>query len=156
MSGALVGIGLFLMILVCFALVAVAEVTRRQRRRTVAADATEGATEPAPPGEPAADSAGDRPGTVVIPMGGYHGYLVSLAKELRTTDMDTLYAHHDGFCARCGTQFTREALAHLDLFASGEFQFGNMTVVGATREGSAVRAGRCPKCGFTMLRLTTK
>jgi ABC-type transporter Mla subunit MlaD len=39
MSGALVGIGLFLMILVCFALVAVAEVTRRQRRRTVAVTA---------------------------------------------------------------------------------------------------------------------
>lgn len=91
-----------------------------------------------------------------MPMSGYHQYLVGLARELNTADMDTIYDHHEVFCARCGVQFTREALAHLDLFGPGGDMFGTVMVVGATREGNDLRSGRCPKCGSMEMRVVTK
>jgi predicted Zn-ribbon and HTH transcriptional regulator len=91
-----------------------------------------------------------------MPMGGYHQYLVGLARELNTTNMDTIYDHHEAFCARCGVQFTREALAHLDLFGPGGDMFGTVMVVGATREGNDLRSGRCPKCRSMEMRVVTK
>jgi hypothetical protein len=87
-------------------------------------------------------------------MRDYGKYLVNLANRLDTPNPDALYAHHDAFCAECGIQFSREALAHLHLFASGDF--ANFTVVGATKEGNDIRAGRCPKCGSTMMRIVAK
>lgn len=91
-----------------------------------------------------------------LPMGEYHQFLIGLARELGTANMDTIYAHHDVYCAQCGVQFTREALAHLDLFTSGEFGSSGFTVVGATQGGAAIRSGRCPQCGSTRMRIAKK
>jgi hypothetical protein len=90
----------------------------------------------------------------LVPMRDYEKYFGNLVKRLDTSDPDILYAHHEAFCAQCGIQFTREALAHLYLFGSGDF--ANLAVIGATKAGNDIRAGRCPKCGSTMMRIVTK
>lgn len=90
----------------------------------------------------------------LVPMRDYGTYLGNLAKRLDTPNPDTLYAHHEAFCAQCGIQFTREALVHLHLFGSGDF--ANLTVIGATKAGDDIRSGRCPRCGSTTMRIVAK
>lgn len=93
-------------------------------------------------GQPASAILKPAPGlsgsATLVPMRNYGEYLGGLARRLDTPNPDTLYAHHEAFCAECGVQFTREALAHLHLFGSGDF--ANLTVVGATKAGNDIRS----------------
>lgn len=96
-----------------------------------------------------------KPVGTIIPMLGYHQFFTQLARKLGTTNIDLIYSKHEAFCAKCNTQFTREALGYLDLYSSGLFGGSVISVRGATREGADLRSGRCPYCGHTDLRIVT-
>lgn len=88
----------------------------------------------------------------IIPMSGYGQYMFDLALKLNTQDTELINASHEAYCAQCGVQYSREALAHLHLFGPGSM-FSSVMIVSATKEGNDLRSGRCPYCGHDKMRM---
>jgi hypothetical protein len=103
---ATISIVLFFVFLI--SMVIYVEVTEsRQRRQAAKGDDMAGADGARSPDALNTTSESRALGTV-MPMRDYHQYLVGLARALNTADMDTIYDHHEVFCAGCGAQFTRK------------------------------------------------
>ncbi len=96
------------------------------------------------------------PDEVVIPLEGYEAFLTKLAVEMNE-NVVKLQKRLEAFCAECGVQFTEEALSHLYLMgprSSYRRDRGDqVAIVGGADSGDALRAGKCPACGCTELRV---
>ena len=91
----------------------------------------------------------------IIPInawGKYFTELVRSSKAINTTDVDALYSKFQASCANCGTQYTKEALSKLYLFGP-DSMFGTVAIVGDSKEGTDISAGRCPNCGHSKMRI---
>jgi Zn finger protein HypA/HybF involved in hydrogenase expression len=92
----------------------------------------------------------------IIPINQWRNYfdeLVRSSKASNTTKIDALYRKFKASCANCETQFTQEALSMLYLLGPGSM-FDSVTIVNKSREGTGLRAGQCPNCGHSKMRIT--
>jgi|GEM_PF-6947358 len=86
-------------------------------------------------------------GTHNIKISEYSIFYNKLADSLRTSSPDIIDSKHRAYCAQCKIKFTQEALSHLYLFGPRNDFRGSSKIMGASREGNDIRAGRCPYCG---------
>ena len=93
------------------------------------------------------------PIVVTIPMGKYGEFFLEFGSSLKTTDPDVVYSTHQAYCANCGVHFTKEALQHLSLFGPKSGFGSTLVAMGASRQGNNIRAGRCPICGHSEMKI---
>ena len=104
-----------------------------------------------------ADKTKEKRQTSTIPFAEYRKFAYDLGRSLRTTNPDVIYAAHVACCKKCRLQLTPEALDKLLSQGPGSLGSGGLRVViGATKEGNNLRAGRCPRCGNAEMEISVK
>ncbi len=90
---------------------------------------------------------------VVIEIKDYPKYWIEIAEILGTTNVSEIYSRHTASCANCENQFRKEALQHLAVFSNFGDLHDRVVIRGASKQGNDFRAGKCPNCGSTKMRI---
>jgi hypothetical protein len=94
-----------------------------------------------------------------IELSDYEVFLDKLCQE-RNQTTSVVQQNINAYCARCGAQFTDEALSHLYLMgpkSSYRQRMGDRVVLTSTSpDGNMLRAGKCPACGCAQMKIRFK
>jgi len=96
-------------------------------------------------------------GDYTIRISSFETFFDRMARSDTAPKVPKVFARSQAYCAGCGGQFTREALQNLYMCGNRSFLRkqigGRLTISGATNEGEVWRAGRCPNCGHSKMRI---
>jgi len=98
-----------------------------------------------------------RMGHYTIRISRFESFFDRMARSETVPRVPKVFARFQAYCAGCGGQFTIEALQHLIICGNRsshrKLLGGPLRISGATSEGEALRAGRCPNCGHSKMRI---